>query len=104
MAVFIPYSVKKSTKKKYLQREKGRDLTKSYDKSPYTHRKLQKSKATTQKRHPKISTSQRFRADLGRSVGVTTATKLVWLNRFIVLHVQLFCEVFLQNLKSQNEF
>ena len=25
------------------QREKGRDLTQSYDKSPYTHRKIQKA-------------------------------------------------------------
>ena len=27
-----------------LLREKGRDLTKSYDKSPYTHRKIQKAR------------------------------------------------------------
>ena len=28
------------------------------------------------------SITQRLRADLGRSVGVTTATLLVWLNRY----------------------
>ena len=31
----------------YIEREKGRDLTKSYDKSPYTHRKNPKSNVTT---------------------------------------------------------
>ena len=31
---------------------------------------------------PKTSITQRLRNDLGRSVGVTTATQLVWLNRF----------------------
>ena len=30
----------------------------------------------------KTSIRQRLRADLGRSVGVTTITPLVWLNRF----------------------
>ena len=29
-------------------REKGRDLTQSYDKSPYTHRIIKKTNATTQ--------------------------------------------------------
>ena len=34
------------------RREKGRDLTQSYDKNPYTHRKIQKeSNVTTHKRH-----------------------------------------------------
>ena len=31
---------------------------------------------------PKTSITQRLRTDLGRSVGVTIATHLVWLNRF----------------------
>ena len=30
----------------------------------------------------KLSITQRLRTDLGRSVGVTIATQLVWLNRF----------------------
>ena len=50
-----------------ILREKGRDLTQSYDKSPYTHRKIQK--ATTQhKKQPKTSITQRLRTDFGRSV------------------------------------
>ena len=62
-------------------KEKQRDLTLSYDKSPYTHRKIQK--ATRQnKSPPKTSITQRLRTDLGRSVGVTIATQLVWLNQF----------------------
>ena len=36
---------------KFSSREKGRDLTKSYDKSPYTHRKIQKSSLQHKKRH-----------------------------------------------------
>ena len=31
----------------------------------------------------KSSITQRLQTDLGRSVGVTTATQLVWLNRFM---------------------
>ena len=58
------------------KREKWRDLTQSYDKSPYTKRKLQKADNT--KRQQKLS----LHNDLGRSVGVTAATKLVWLKRF----------------------
>ena len=64
-----------------FQREKGRDLTQSYGKDPYTHRKIQK--ATWQHKHAsKTSITQRLRTDLGRSAGATTATQLVWLNRF----------------------
>ena len=38
-----------------FQRKKGRDLTQSYDKSPYTHRKKNpKSIVTTEKRHQKL--------------------------------------------------
>ena len=61
-------------------REKGRDLTQSYDKSPYTNRNVKKGKVTTQQStQQKSSIKQRLRTDLGRSVGVTTATQLVWL-------------------------
>ena len=63
-----------------LLREKGRDLTQSFNKSPYTHRKIQK--ATRQHKTPrKTSITQRLRTDLGRSDGVTIATQLVLLNR-----------------------
>ena len=51
--------------------EKGRDLIQSYDKSPYTHRKIKKNIVTTWKTPPKTSIIQRLRTDLGWSVGVT---------------------------------
>ena len=35
-------------------REKGRDLTQPYDKSPYTYRKIEKCNVTKQKRHKKL--------------------------------------------------
>ena len=41
-----------------------------------------KPNMTTHKRHRKNSITQRLRTDLGRSVLVTTAVELVWLNRF----------------------
>ena len=48
------------------------------------HTPTEKSKSivTTLKRQPKTSITQRLRTDLGRSVGVTAVTPLVWLNRF----------------------
>ena len=52
-----------------------------YAKSPYTDRKSQKQRNNT-KTPPKTSITQRLRTDLGRSVLVTIATHLVWLNRF----------------------
>ena len=53
----------------------------SYDKSPCINRKYQE--ATWQhKTPPKTSITQRLRTYSGRSVGETTATQLVWLNRF----------------------
>ena len=51
--------------------KKGRDLTQSYDKSPYTHRKIQKASLQNTKTSPKTSITQQLRTDLGRSVGVT---------------------------------
>ena len=63
-------------------REKGRDLTQSYDKSPYTHRKIQKA-SWQHKKATKTLITQRLRTDdLGRSVGGTAVTPLMWLNRF----------------------
>ena len=58
--------------------EIGRDLTQSYDKTPYTSRNVERAKWQHKLRH-KSSITQRLRTDLGRSVGVTTATQLVWL-------------------------
>ena len=61
------------------KRQKGRDLTKSYDKNPYTHSKKQSDNTKTP---PNNSILQRLQADLGRSVGVSTAIQLVLLNRY----------------------
>ena len=61
------------------RRQKGRDLTPSYDKKPLHQQKCQKGKVTTQTMPQKSSITQRLRTDLGRSIGVTTATQLVWL-------------------------
>ena len=63
-------------------REKGRYLTQSYDKSPYNHRKIQQATWQHKKHHQKLLITQRLRTGLGRSVGVTKVTPLVWLNRF----------------------
>ena len=62
-----------------ILREKGRDLTQSYDKSPYTNGNVKRAKWQHKQRHKKSSIKQWLRTDLGRSVGVTTATQLVWL-------------------------
>ena len=62
--------------------EKGRDLTQSCDKSRYTHRKKFKNQRDNLKNATKTLITQRLRTDLGRSVGVTAVTPLVWLNWF----------------------
>ena len=65
-----------------VTREKGRDLTQSCDKNPYTHRTIQK--ATWQhKNATKTLITQLLLTDLGRSVGVKAVTQLVWLNQFM---------------------
>ena len=46
---------------------------------PLHQQKCQKGKVTTQTTPQKSSIKQRLRTDLGRSVGVTIATQLVWL-------------------------
>ena len=66
--------------KTVLSREKEGDMTKTYDENPYTNRTFE-NQLKTQKRHQKNSITQRLRTDLGRSVGVATFIKLVWLNR-----------------------
>ena len=49
---------------------------------PLHQQKCQKGNVTTQTTPQKISITQRLRTDLGRSVGVTTVTKLVLFNGF----------------------
>ena len=72
--------IQKETSTK-MYRQKGGDLTQSYDKSPYTNGNVKRA-VTTQPTPQKSSIKQRLRTDLGRSVGVTTATQLVWLTWF----------------------
>ena len=64
---------------KHDAREKGRDLTQSYDKSSYTSRNVKGQSDNTNNATKKKSITQLLQTDLGRSVGVTTATQLVWL-------------------------
>ena len=66
----------------YISREKERYLTQSYDKSPYTNKNLKQTIDNT-KTPPTTSITQRLQTDLpvGRSVGVITAIKPMWLNR-----------------------
>ena len=56
-------------------------MTQSYDKSLFTDRKSKKQRDNT-KTPTKTLITQRLRTDLRRSVGVTIATQLMWLNRF----------------------
>ena len=49
---------------------------------PLHQQKCQKGKVTTQTTPQKSSIKQQLQTDLGRSVGVTTATQLVWLTWF----------------------
>ena len=49
---------------------------------PLHQQKSQKGKVTTQTTPQKSSIKQQLRTDLGRSVGVTTATQMVWFTRF----------------------
>ena len=79
--LFVIFIIHVSVIQFVAQREKGRVLTRSYDKSPYTHRKKKYKRDNTQTQ-PKTSIIQRLRFDLGRSVRVTIVTQLVWLNRF----------------------
>ena len=82
----ISHSLQKKKEKRIAQnsnwkiicREKGRDLTQSYDKSPYTDRKSKKQRDNT-KTPPKASIThvQRLRTDLGRSVGVSNPIGVV---------------------------
>ena len=60
-------------------REKKEEIWLSPMTKPLHQQKCQKGKVKTQTTPQKSSIKQRLRTDLGRSVGVTTATQLVWL-------------------------
>ena len=62
-------------------REKRKQFDSVLWQKPLHPQKNPKSNMTTQKRYQKSSIPQRLRTDLGRSVGVTTVTRLVWFNR-----------------------
>ena len=47
-----------------------------------TQKENSKKQSDKTKTPQQTAITQRLRADLGRSVGVTIATQLVWLNRF----------------------
>ena len=65
---------------KYIQlKEKKEEIWLSPMTKPLRQQKCQNGKVTTQTTPQKSSIKQRLRTDLGRSVGVTTATQLVWL-------------------------
>ena len=67
----------------YIYIEKKKEIWLSpMTKTPSTTEKSKKQRDNT-KTPPKTSITQRLRTDLGRSVGVTIATQLVWLNRFM---------------------
>ena len=71
----------------WYTREKEIDLTRFYDKTPTltdntksntkSHQNNSKKQRDNTKTPPKTSNTQRFRFDIGRSVGVTTATQMV---------------------------
>ena len=66
----------------YLAQEKKKEIwTQSFDKSQLTQQKIGKKRNYNSETLSKTSITQRLRIDFRRSVGVTTATKLMWLNR-----------------------
>ena len=64
----------------FLKNEKKEGIWLSPMRKAPTNRKSKKQRDNT-KTQPKTSIKQRLRADLGRSVGVTIATHLMWLNQ-----------------------
>ena len=63
----------------YIHERKGKRSDSVLWQKPLHQQKCQKGTVTTQTTPQKSSITQRLRSDLGRSVGVTTATQLVWL-------------------------
>ena len=72
----IPYAY--NVNETYTKRKRKRFDSVLWQK-PLHQQKCQKGKVTTQTTPQKSSIKQRLRTDLGRSVGVTKATQLVWL-------------------------
>ena len=61
-----------------LVRLKGGDLTQPYEKKAPTPTEISKGQSDNTNNATKKSIKQGLRTDLGRSLGVTTATQLVW--------------------------
>ena len=64
-----------------IKRKRKRSDSILWQKPQHQQNKSKKQRDNT-KTPPKTSITQRLRTDLGRSVGVTTATQLVYLNQF----------------------
>ena len=56
-----------------MSREKGRDLTQPYDRSPYTDRKIQKSTCQHKERHQKL----RLHNDCGPIMHIMTSLMIL---------------------------
>ena len=65
-----------------ISTSRERDLTQSYDKSPYANRNVKRTNWQHKQRHKKVRLHSGCGPTLGRSVGVTTATQLVLLTWF----------------------
>ena len=84
-SVFGPYNYTLNSKRNappiciYYKKKKRKRSDSILWQKPLHQQKCQKGKVTTQPTPQKSSIKPRLRTDLGRSVGVTTATQLVWL-------------------------
>ena len=66
----VSYEYDEENKKEIWPREKGRDLTQSYDKSPYTNRNVKRAKWQHKQRHKKVRLNS----------GCCPMTKVLWQN------------------------
>ena len=78
---FVGYYVAFTEKKNIMKEKKEEIWLSSMIKAPTPTEKSKKERDNT-KTPPKTSITRRSRTYIGRSVGVLTATPLVWLNRF----------------------
>ena len=69
-----------------MYREKGRDLTRFYGKSPYTSRNVKRACAKVTTKTPQESSITKW-TDLGRSVGVTTEFSVFKLIELVIMRV-----------------
>ena len=73
--------------------EKWRDLTQSYDKSPYTNRNVKRAKWQHKQRHKKVRLNSGCRPTSDGQVGVTTAIQLGVIKFSPLLHNFFFHEL-----------